>query len=821
MNNRDKNSIPVDKYYFLANESEMSRAVRNVDWSAHILGSPENWSISLRNTLGMVLESKFPMLFWWGGEMIQFCNDACLPILSGIGKIPGIGKRAEEVWSHTWHLTGPIIQKVMQSRKALYFEDEQLGVDMSGKENHFYSFSYSPVFGDSGEVAGVLGVCTDTSERVISKKRIEQSDKRFEILIEQAAIGIIVLDGTDAVVSIVNKACLNLVGCSYDTLIHKPLFEVLPESEPFFKSIIDKVRTSGEPYYLNEYPYYKVDDAGGSEPAFLNLVYQAHQAPGSTNAGVMVLCSEVSDLVVSQRKLKHSEQQVRALVAAAPFPIGVYQGAEMRITMANQAIIDLWDKGNDIVGKTYFEVLPELENQDIYPKLLAVFQEGRPYDACNQRVDLKVHGQLRTFYFNYSFTPLFDHSGRVYGVLNTAADVTDLNLAKIYVEQTQQNFRNLILQAPVCMCLLLGPSHVVEVANEFMINLWGKNESEVMNKPIFDALPDARQQGLEELLDHVFKTGETYTANEMPVHLIRFGIPDVVYQNFIYEPYRDGSGQILGVIAISNNVTQQVLALRRIEEIVNLRTEELESANENLRRSNSELAQFAYIASHDLQEPLRKISVFSQMLDERAGPSLDEKSRGQLRKITDSSRRMQALVRDVLAYSQLSNDEWDFVSVDLNEIVQAILSDMELLIEQKSAHVSLGELPIVPGHPLQLTQLLSNLIGNSLKFHRPDAPPVLTIEAFQVSDKDNEVLGLNPDINYVNIMVSDQGVGFNEEQAEKIFGLFQRLHTKSEFEGTGIGLSICAKIVENHKGLINARGSSHKGAKFNIYLPLR
>ncbi|WP_164515302.1 sensor histidine kinase [Flavobacterium ustbae] len=526
--------------------------------------------------------------------------------------------------------------------------------------------------------------------------------------------------------------------------------------------------------------------------------------------GVAAICSEHED---------HAHE-LRALIDAAPFPIGVYEGPQMRIRMLNQSIIDAWGKGGDLVGKTYFEVLPELESQEIYPLLQQVYNSGEPYHAKNQRVDLQRDGKLQTFYFNYSFTPLFDDKGRVYGVMNTAADVTDLNIARLKMAQSQENFRSLIMQAPVSMCLMLGPSHTVEIANEHMVNLWGKDRQEVMQRPIFEGLPDAREQGLEGLLDQVFKTGKTFTASEMPVHLIRFGTPEVVYQNFIYEPYRDGSGEVLGVIAISNNVTEQVLARQKVEELIKVRTEMLVEANENLARSNADLAQFAYIASHDLQEPLRKISIFSQMLQDKAGPMLNSRSQEHLRKIGQSAARMQSLVQDVLAFSQLNKAADSFSMVDPNQIIVEILADFELLIEESGAVFEISDIPEIPGQPLQLSQLLGNLIGNALKFQREGCTPVIKITAAKADKAEKLSNHLIAEADYVKITVSDNGIGFLPEEADKIFGVFQRLHSKSQFEGTGIGLSICKKIVDNHHGAISAQGSSQKGAVFSIYLPL-
>lgn len=259
------------------------------------------------------------------------------------------------------------------------------------------------------------------------------------------------------------------------------------------------------------------------------------------------------------------ERQMASLVESAPFPIGVYLGEEMRIAQANKSIINTWGKGDDVIGKTYSEVLPELADQNIYQQLSHVYQTGEPFHVRNQQVNLLVDGVMREFYFNYSFTPLFDQQGCVYGVMNTAADVTDLNLIRRHLEYSEQNFRNMILQAPVAMCRLKGADFVVEVVNDAMLEIWGKPLAQVIDKPVFEALPDAKEQGLEGAMLGVYQTGEPFFANEQPVSLIRHGQPEIVYQNFVYQPYRDSDGRIEGVLAISVNVTEQVLSRLELE----------------------------------------------------------------------------------------------------------------------------------------------------------------------------------------------------------------------------------------------------------------
>lgn len=807
-------------YYFLAGGGEMGAITRAFNWQETALGGPEEWSLSLRNTVAMVLSSRFPMFLWWGDELIQFYNDAFLPSLGSDGKHPAVGKRAIDTWPETWHFIGPLIERVMQTGEPAWYENQLVSYYRNGRiEDVYWTFSYSPVWGDSGTIEGVMAICYESTETVKNLQRLTESERRFQSLIMDAAVGIVVLEGDENTVTIVNNAYLNLVGRSFSKLINRPLFSVIPEAEDYFRPIIQKVRETGIPYNLNMHPYKIHHDNGGVAEGYINATYQPYMGADGSTIGVMVLCHDVTEQVAARQELEKSEQQVRAVINSAPFPIGVYIGREMRIALLNQSIIDVWGKGSDIIGKTYFEVLPELEDQDIYPQLTGVFDTGIPFSARHQRVDLVVDGVEGEYYFNYDFTPLLDANGAVYGVMNTAADVTDLVMSKKKIEQSEQNFRNLILQAPVAMCLLLGPEHVVEVANEAMINLWGKVPEEVMQRPIFEGLPDAREQGLEQLLDEVFTSGVSHQANEMPVHLVRYGKPETVYQNFIYEPYKDVSGNILGVIAISHNVTEQVEARRRIEELVEERTHELMLTNDNLSKSNEELAQFAYIASHDLQEPLRKIGMFSQMLEARLGSALDEKSSEQLAKINQSAKRMQSLVKDVLGYSQLNTQVIETEPVDLNDVLEGVLTDFELLIEQKNATIASEGLPVIQGHFAQLSQLFSNLIGNSIKFAAAGKPPVITIGCRTLSAQEKDDAGLSKRKAYYLLKFSDNGIGFEPEYAQRIFNIFQRLHQKSEYEGTGIGLAICKKIVSMHNGLMDAEGSSRDGAVFNIILP--
>jgi len=292
-----------------------------------------------------------------------------------------------------------------------------------------------------------------------------------------------------------------------------------------------------------------------------------------------------------------------------------------------------------------------------------------------------------------------------------------------------------------------------------------------------------------------------------------------VYQNFVYQPYRGSDGAILGVLAISIDVSAQVLARHTIEEVVKERTAELELANNSLVKSNAELAQFAYITSHDLQEPVRKISIFTKMLEGGLG-DLDDRSQNYITKIKSSAERMGNLIKDVLVYSQISKGNVLFERVDLKTIADEILTDYELIIEQTGAAITFTGLPVVQAIPLQMSQLFSNLVSNSLKYIAPGTKPVITVTAAPLAKEDLAVYpNLNSNLEYSKIEFRDNGIGFEAEYAEKIFNIFQRLHNKSEYTGTGIGLAMCKKILENHHGHIEAAPVEGGGALFTVILP--
>ncbi|MBW4631373.1 MAG: PAS domain-containing protein [Iphinoe sp. HA4291-MV1] len=233
---------------------------------------------------------------------------------------------------------------------------------------------------------------------------------------------------------------------------------------------------------------------------------------------------------------------------------------------------------------------------------------------------------------------------------------------------------------------------------------------------------------------------------------------------------------------------------------------------QELTRSNEELQQFAFIASHDLQEPLRKVKTFGERLKATYGNVLTEQGLDYLERMQNAARRMQALIEDLLALSRVTTRGLPFVPVDLTQVTQEVLSDLEVRIQQTGAYVEVGELPIIHADPLQMRQLLQNLIGNALKFHRQEEPPIVKVYSQSLNRQDT--------IEFCQIIVEDNGIGFDKKYLDRIFNVFQRLHGRSEYEGTGIGLAICRKIVERHNGSISAESTLGQGSRFVVILPI-
>lgn len=246
---------------------------------------------------------------------------------------------------------------------------------------------------------------------------------------------------------------------------------------------------------------------------------------------------------------------------------------------------------------------------------------------------------------------------------------------------------------------------------------------------------------------------------------------------------------------------------------------DLKNKVEELNHSNKELEEFAYVASHDMQEPLRKITTFGDRLMEKYKDVLTGDGAMYLSRMNASAENMRNLINDLLDFSRITKTTLPYERVHLNKVLQQVLTDLELTIEETGTVIHTDPLPEIDAVPSQMKQLLTNIINNAIKFHKDDVAPVIAINASIAVNKDIEKAGLNQNSTYYKIEITDNGIGFEDEYANRIFQVFQRLHGKSEYPGSGIGLAICKKILEYHHGIIYAENIPNAGARFTFIIP--
>lgn len=267
------------------------------------------------------------------------------------------------------------------------------------------------------------------------------------------------------------------------------------------------------------------------------------------------------------------------------------------------------------------------------------------------------------------------------------------------------------------------------------------------------------------------------------------------------------------LLRTNTQMLQEINYRKRIENSLKEKTLEL-------IRSNKDLEQFAYVVSHDLQEPLRKVMVFGDRLITKHGKTLNDEGRDYIERMKNASRRMQTLIKNLLMYSRVITNAKPFSPVDLAITIRDVVNDLEIQIEKTGGNISMGNLPVIDADPHQMYQLFQNLIGNALKYHRKDVHPVVDIQAQRLNGIKQESNLTAHGNEFYQITVTDNGIGFNEKHAEFIFGMFHRLHRRNEYEGTGVGLSICRKIAERHSGSIVAKSTPGEGTKFILVLPV-
>ncbi len=638
----------------------------------------------------------------------------------------------------------------------------------------------------------------------------------FAKVLNQAPVAMAILRGRNLVVEMANAPMLTLWGRGRE-VIGSPLVRALPElGSQEYPALLRRVFESGEAYVGRETPATFVQD-GTSNKRFFNFVCTPVQEYGVTT-GVIAVASDVTGLVESKKKLEESENRYRDLIANATVGTAVYVGREMRIHLANASMLKLWKRDHSIIGKTFREALPDLASERYLDLLHETYSTGRTHQEDESPVDRVIDGKLETLYYNFAFKALRDSRGEIYGILNMAIDVTESVKARMRIKEAEERWR-IALDSAELGTWDYFPQSQAFLCSPRMREMYGLPEEA---EPTFEDLlvivdERDRQRVTDEIRKCLYRPA---TAGYRVEYRIKRGADQHTrWLRTQGRAFFNEAGEVYRLTGTVFDITERKEVEEALEERVVQRTRELLEANRDLARSNHELEQYAYVASHDLQEPLRKILIYTDLLKEDAARkrSSDEV---RLDKIMASAMRMSHLIQDLLNFSRLMKAEDLFCDVDLGAVVRDVVDDFELLIEESGANIHIGNLPHIEGSAQQINQMFYNLLNNALKFRKENVAPQIGITARLM---DRRELRAHPELmrsqRYYDIQFSDNGIGFDPKYNGQIFEIFKRLHSRSRYEGTGIGLALCRKIARNHRGEILADSRQGDGASFHILLP--
>jgi PAS domain S-box-containing protein len=401
----------------------------------------------------------------------------------------------------------------------------------------------------------------------------------------------------------------------------------------------------------------------------------------------------------------------------------------------------------------------------------------------------------------------FDRAAEVNA--NKAAGIT-------HVMQERDLMRMILDHIPDCIYAKDTEGHFIFNNVAHARSLGAHTPADMTGKSDFDFFP--RELAAQFYADEkkIIETGTPVINQEQYKEVHGRGTKENRWSYATKVLWRDPQGKVIGTAGVTRDIHEDKMtqeALRQSE--VKLRQFTIQ-----LERSNRELQDFAYVASHDLQEPLRKIVVFGERLKEKCNEALTTDGRDYLERMQKAASRMQVLISDLLSFSRITSKAQAFTSVNLSKTAHEVVGDLEGRLEQVKGRVELGPLPTVQAEHSQMRQLLQNLIGNALKFRRPEVPPVVRVEAKIISAVRPRAGQGAVAEDICELTISDNGIGFDEKYLDKIFNVFQRLHTRNEYEGTGMGLAIAKKIVLYHGGDITAKSKPGHGATFIVTLPV-
>ncbi|WP_240543430.1 PAS domain-containing sensor histidine kinase [Spirosoma foliorum] len=681
------------------------------------------------------------------------------------------------------------------------------------KTIHWVKIVGQYLFDASGKPVSVTGIALDVSEQKERERALREAEERFSIAFSNTSMAMGFTD-QKANFTLVNDAYTQLLGYSVSELYTLNNFDIThPDDRAYNRQLFEEVVAGNRPFFNLIKRYIHKDGSIRWVQLNVTSVTDAQDEEHS----MIIIAQDISEQVEANSKIRASEERFRNMIIQAPVAISILNSRRLIVETANTSMLEIWGKDASIMGTPLIQALPELEGQGFIELLEGVYDSGVSHYGVETRARLYRRGDLEDAYFNFVYAPVRDDQGKISSVMVIATEVTTQMKAKVALQESEQRFRTL-LEAIAQMTWTNTPEGEVNFYNQRWYDYTGLDFDQIKAWGWQSLVHPADLPRTLDMYKKALADGTTFVVENR----YRRGT-DGMYRWHLNRalPIRDELGEIVLWVGTATDIHEQKLLATQLEQQVQVRTEQLVASNQDLRRSNENLEKFAYIASHDLQEPLRKVQSFGDLLKNQYAVELGE-GLDYLERMQSAASRMSLLIKDLLTFSRISTRQESTTSVSLNQVIEEVIDDLEVAILQVDAQIQVDLLPVISGDESQLWQLFQNLLSNALKFQQPGIAPVIRVQVEQILAGSIPAL-VQPSrqaMAYHQINVSDNGIGFDEKYVDRIFQVFQRLHTRNEYAGTGIGLAICEKVVANHGGAITAYSKPGKGATFTIYFPI-
>ncbi|HEY0744821.1 MAG TPA: ATP-binding protein [Chryseosolibacter sp.] len=703
---------------------------------------------------------------------------------------------------------GEILSNVFKTGKPFLANEIPVTFFRYGKSvKVIMNLLYEPFRNENNEIEGIVAVGTDVTEQVEARNRVAEAELKFRTIIEQTPSPLCIFKGKDLVLEVANGPALAVWQATPD-VIGKRLADIVPEmSSQVFIRLMQDVYQNGTHRYGFEAPAFFIRENGEREDKFFNFNYVPYRDGDGTITGVLVLATDVTEQVIAKKKLIENEE--RLTIATDILGLGTWEYDPVKKTiLSSPKTIEIFGfkQGSNILLEDAISMISPEDKQRV---LAAIQWALNPESKGKYDIEYSVisahNGQQRIV--RAAGQAFFDSDNVPTRFIGSIIDITERKNAENEIRASEERFRLLATTIPQIVWTA-DANGKTDYLNEQWEIFTGQSVADGVDGFANLIHPEDAPVIIEKWKTAV-KTGQAWES-EYRLRNTRTNQYRWLFGKCV--PLKDENGNVLKWIGSASDIHEFKEQSNWLEQQVQERTKALKELNQSLKISNEDLQQFAHVASHDLKEPIRKIKTFGNRLLDDYQHLLPEKGNSFLTKILSATERMYAMVEGVLSYSTLSASDQPTSPVDLNEVISNIQNDLEVLILEKKATIRYEQLPTIEGAPVLLYQLFYNLINNSIKFSRENVPAVITISSTTAKIEGN---------NFAKIIVADNGIGFEDEQAEKIFTTFTRLNSKDRYEGTGLGLALCKKIVQRHSGFITAHGERGKGAEFTILLPIK